>query len=516
MSTGMGWLISPLGTLVYMSAEGKRKDIATQIAAAVRAKQLSAQEVNEIYSAKASAHNPALNAMVAVAFESSQEGATAIDNTIASGLDPGSLAGVPCAVKDNLCTQSIRTTCASRILEDWVAPYNATVVDRLIEQGSVVMGKTNLDEFGMGSSTEYSIFGPTRNPYDTDRVAGGSSGGSAAAVAAGLVPIALGSDTGGSVRQPAALCGIVGVKPTYGRVSRYGLTAYASSFDQVGCLTATVKDAALVFDVLAGHDPQDSTSLQGAMEKVGPTLERGATRLRIGVIKELMGDGVAGSVLAAVESAALALSHSGALIDEVSLPSLDSGLAAYYQIASAEASSNLARYDGVRFGLRVSGESAGEMIERSRTAGFGDEVKRRIMLGTYVLSAGYYDAYYERARKVRTLVCQDFAATYAQYDVLLAPTYPTTAFKLGEKISDPAVMYAGDVCTVPSNLAGHPSMSVPFGADSSGLPIGVQILAPALREDLMFRTGLALEDAAPSLRGPNPAIFGTDPVLDAL
>jgi aspartyl-tRNA(Asn)/glutamyl-tRNA(Gln) amidotransferase subunit A len=494
-----------------MSAEGKRKDIATQIAAAIRAEQLSAQEVNEIYSARASAHNPAVNAMVTVAFESSQEGAAAIDDTIASGLDPGLLAGVPCAVKDNLCTQGIRTTCASRMLENWVPPYSATAVERLLEQGSILIGKTNLDEFGMGSSTEYSIFGPTRNPYDTSRVAGGSSGGSAAAVAAGLVPVALGSDTGGSVRQPAALCGVVGVKPTYGRVSRYGLTAYASSFDQVGCLALTVKDAALVLDAIAGHDPRDSTSLKDDRPAIGGTLHDGAAKLRVGIAKELMGEGVATQVAAAVRSAALTLSRAGAHVDEVSLPSLNSGLAAYYQIASAEASSNLARYDGVRFGLRVPGDSANEMIERSRSAGFGDEVKRRIMLGTYVLSAGYYDAYYERARKVRTLVCRDFASAYEKCDVLLAPTYPTTAFKLGEKISDPAVMYAGDVCTVPSNLAGHPAMSVPFGTDENGLPVGVQILAPALREDLMFRVALALEEAAPELPSSSPSVYDLPP-----
>ncbi len=379
-----------------------------------------------------------------------------------------------------------------------------------------MLGKTNLDEFGMGSSTEFSIFGPTRNPYNTARVAGGSSGGSAAAVAAGLVPIALGSDTGGSVRQPASLCGVVGVKPTYGRVSRYGLTAYASSFDQVGCFASSVRDAALVFDTIAGHDPRDSTSLEDRVPAIAVAFEQGVGALRVGVVEELMGEGVAGSVADAVKSAALALSSAGASVDEVSLPSLTSGLAAYYQIASAEASSNLARYDGVRFGLRVPGGSAGEMIERSRSAGFGDEVKRRIMLGTYVLSAGYYDAYYERARKVRTVVCRDFAKTYESFDVLIAPSYPTTAFELGEKTSDPATMYAGDVCTVPANLAGHPAMSVPFGADESGLPIGVQILAPALREDLMFRTAMILEHAAPDLCGPDPATYRLESILETL
>jgi aspartyl-tRNA(Asn)/glutamyl-tRNA(Gln) amidotransferase subunit A len=493
-----------------------RRNIATEIAAAVRAKQLTAGEINETFAARIFTHNPALNAIVTVMAESSRAGAAAVDEEVARGRDPGPLAGVPCAVKDNLCVRDAPTTCASRMLEHWTAPYTATAVERLLGNGSTMSGKTNLDEFGMGSSTEFSIFGPTRNPYDTTRVAGGSSGGSAAAVAAGLVPIALGSDTGGSIRQPAALCGIVGVKPTYGRVSRYGLTAYASSFDQVGCFAATVRDAVLVFDAIAGHDPCDNTSLKDGAPAVGPALDDGATMLRVGIVGELMAEGVAAPVTAAVSSAALALSQAGALVEEVSMPSLTSGLAAYYQIASAEASSNLARYDGVRFGLRAPGESAGEMIARSRSAGFGEEVKRRIMLGTYVLSAGYHDAYYEKARKVRTIVCRDFAGAYERYDVLIAPTYPTTAFELGEKISDPTAMYAGDVCTVPANLAGLPAMSVPFGADESGLPIGVQILAPPLREDLMFRAALALEQAAPELGGPSPAIYDVDSVLGTL
>jgi aspartyl-tRNA(Asn)/glutamyl-tRNA(Gln) amidotransferase subunit A len=483
-------------------------DVVLKIARAVHERRIAAREVHEVYAARALAHNPALNAIVTMMLDSSAAGAGAIDETVARGDDPGPLAGVPCAIKDNLCIAGVRTTCSSRILESWTSPYTATAVARMLDSGASVLGKTNLDEFGMGSSTEFSIFGPTCNPYDTARVAGGSSGGSAAAVAAGLVPVALGSDTGGSVRQPAALCGIVGVKPTYGRISRYGLTAYASSFDQVGCLALTVTDAALVLDTIAGHDPCDSTSLAERSPRSVAALEQGVAGLRVGVVEELMGEGVAAPVAQAVSSAAHALSSAGASVEEVSLPSLTSGLAAYYQMASAEASSNLARYDGVRFGLRVDGASAGEMIARTRSAGFGAEVKRRIMLGTYVLSAGYYDAYYERARKVRTIVCRDFAHTYESCDVLLAPSYPTTAFKLGEKLSDPAVMYAGDVCTVPANLAGHPAISVPFGADPEGLPIGVQIMAPALREDLMFRAALALERAAPELGGPDPASYG--------
>jgi aspartyl-tRNA(Asn)/glutamyl-tRNA(Gln) amidotransferase subunit A len=475
------------------------KNVAVAIAAAVRSGEISAREICDAYEARIHKYNPSLNAIVTLTLDVARAKAAAVDRQLAMGQDPGPLAGVPCAVKDNLCTRDVRTTCASRILEDWVPPYDATAVARLLAGGSALAGKTNLDEFGMGSSTEHSIFGPTRNPYDTERVAGGSSGGSAAAVAAGLVPIALGSDTGGSVRQPASLCGVVGVKPTYGRVSRYGLVAYGSSFDQVGCLARSVADAALAFDLIAGHDPCDNTSILAAGEPSNMTY---ATGLRVGLVRELLGEGVSSVVAQAVEDAAGALADTGAVVNEVSVPALNHGLSAYYQIASAEASSNLARFDGTRYGLRIPGKSAGEMTALSRSAGFGDEVKRRIMLGTYVLSAGYSDEYYERARRVRTLVRRDFALAYERCDILLAPTYPTTAFGLGEKITDPVTMYAGDVSTVSSNLAGDPAMSVPFGADERGLPIGVQIMAPALREDVMFQAALRLEEAAPKLSPP--------------
>jgi aspartyl-tRNA(Asn)/glutamyl-tRNA(Gln) amidotransferase subunit A len=361
----------------------------------------------------------------------------------------------------------------------------------------VLVGKTNLDEFAMGSSTENSAFGPTRNPHDLSRVPGGSSGGSAAAVAAGFVPLSLGSDTGGSIRQPASLCGVVGVKPTYGLVSRYGLVAFASSLDQVGPLATTVADAALLLEAIAGHDPADATSISQDVESVVDHLDDGIAGLRVGVVAELMGDGIHPDVAARVRAAADALAVAGATVEEVSVPAVSYGLSAYYLINPAEASSNLARFDGVRYGLRVDGPSTHEMMVATRTNGFGDEVKRRIMLGTYALSAGYYDAFYGQAQKTRTLICRDFAAAYQRFDVLLTPTSPTTAFELGA-IADPLTMYLNDICTIPANLAGHPGVSVPFGTGSDGLPVGVQVLAPALGEVSMLRTAAVLEAAAPA------------------
>ena len=400
---------------------------------------------------------------------------------------------MPVALKDNLCTEGVPTTCSSRILEGWIPPYTATVVERLVAAGAVPVGKTNLDEFAMGSSTENSAFGPTRNPHDVTRVPGGSSGGSAAAVAAGFAPVSLGSDTGGSIRQPAALCGVVGVKPTYGTVSRLGLVAFGSSLDQIGPFSATVADAALVLEVIGGHDPGDSTSLPGSFPSVSEHLDDGVSGLRVGIVTEMMGDGIAADVTARVRAAADALAAAGATVEEVSVPAATYGLSAYYLVAPAEASSNLARYDGVRYGVRVEAATAGEMMEATRTAGFGDEVKRRIMLGTYALSAGYYDAFYGKALKVRTLIRRDFDAAYERFDVLLSPTSPTTAFPFGDKTADPMAMYLNDVCTIPTNLAGHPAMSVPFGVGDDGLPVGVQVLAPALGEVVMFRTAAVLE-----------------------
>jgi aspartyl-tRNA(Asn)/glutamyl-tRNA(Gln) amidotransferase subunit A len=422
--------------------------------------------------------------------------ADAVDAAVARGDDPGPLAGVPVALKDNLCTRGIPTTCSSRILEGWRPPYDATAVTRLRAAGAVFVGKTNLDEFAMGSSTENSAFGPTRNPHDLSRVPGGSSGGSAAAVAAGFAALALGSDTGGSIRQPAALCGVVGVKPTYGVVSRYGLVAFASSLDQIGPFATTVRDAARCLEVIGGHDPLDSTSIRAHAPSLADVLDHGVDGLRIGLVTELMGEGIAPDVVARVEQAARAFEKAGATVEAASVPAVTLGLSAYYLIAPAEASSNLARYDGVRYGLRVEAPSAAEMNEATRTAGFGAEVKRRIMLGTYALSAGYYDAYYGKAQRVRTLIIRDFARAYERFDLLLSPTSPTTAFALGAKVSDPLTMYLNDVCTIPSNLAGQPSMSVPFGVGDDGLPVGVQLLAPLQGEPTMFRAAAVLEAAA--------------------
>ncbi len=452
--------------------------------------------------------NPELNALVTVTEHLLEQQAREVDAKIARDEPVGILAGVPCAIKDNICTRDVRTTCASGILGDWIPPYDATVVERMGLAGTVLAGKANMDEFGMGSSTEFSIFGPSRNPHDTTRVAGGSSGGSAAAVAGGLVPVALGSDTGGSVRQPAALCGVVGVKPTYGRVSRYGLTAYGSSLEQVGVLARSVNDAALVFDAIAGPDDRDATSMKEPTQSMRECCDGEIRGMRVGILRELLGEGVSGEVAQSVREAAEAFANLGAELLEATVPSLQYGLAAYYQIASAEASSNLSRYDGVRYGARTDGKSVDEMIARSRSAGFGPEVRRRIMLGTYVLSAGYYDRYYDQARRVRTIVRREFASAYESCDVLIGPTYPTTAFGLGEKLTDPLVMYAGDICTVSSNLAGDPALSLPFGVDEQRLPIGVQILAPAQREDLMFRAASALEAVAPPM--PQPRVGGID------
>ncbi len=471
---------------------------ALDIAAAVRSGERSAREVLDEHLAVVDARDGELHAFNLVLAEEARVAADAIDARVAAGEDPGPLAGVPLALKDNLCTRGIATTCSSKILDGWQPPYDATVVELLAEAGAVLVGKTNLDEFAMGSSTENSAFGPSRNPHDSTRVPGGSSGGSTVAVAAGMASIALGSDTGGSIRQPAALCGVVGMKPTYGRVSRYGLIAFASSLDQIGPITTTVADAATVFEVIAGHDPRDSTSIPERPPEITPTLRAGVAGLRIGLVTELMGaDGMADDVLARTREAAAALEAAGATVGEASIPAAVYGITAYYLVAPAEASSNLARYDGVRYGLRVDAATTADMNEASRTAGFGDEVKRRIMLGTYALSAGYYDAYYGKAQKVRTLLIRDFEKAYEEFDLLLSPTTPTTAFPLGEKTADPLTMYLNDVCTIPSNLAGHPSMSVPFGTGDDGLPVGVQVLAPSLGEATMFRAAAVLEGAAP-------------------
>jgi aspartyl-tRNA(Asn)/glutamyl-tRNA(Gln) amidotransferase subunit A len=432
------------------------------------------------------------------------EAARLVDESVAAGGDPGPLAGVPVALKDNLCTRGIETTCSSKILQGWKPPYDATVVKRLRDAGAIAVGKTNLDEFAMGSSTENSAFGPTRNPWDVERVPGGSSGGSSAAVGAGLVATALGSDTGGSIRQPASLCGVVGIKPTYGLVSRYGLIAFASSLDQIGTFAVQVGDAAAALEAIAGHDACDSTSLNEPAPSLLGGLYDGVEGLRVGLISDFLAD-VAGACSKAADDAGEALAKAGAKVEQVSIPEMLLGLPAYYIIAPAEASSNLARYDGVRYGLRVDGPDVETMNARTRAEGFGPEVRRRIMIGTYALSSGYYDAYYGQAQKARTLVIRAFEAAYERFDVLLSPTTPSAAFRLGSKTADPIEMYLSDLCTIPSNLSGHPAVSVPFALDEEGLPVGVQVLAPALGEAVMLRVAAAIEAAAPpAARGPVP------------
>ncbi|MHB8670117.1 MAG: Asp-tRNA(Asn)/Glu-tRNA(Gln) amidotransferase subunit GatA [Acidimicrobiales bacterium] len=470
---------------------------ATAIAADVRSGRLTARDVIEESLSRIEAREGEIHAFNLVLADAARAAATALDRRVAAGEDPGPLAGVPVVLKDNLCTRGIPTTCSSRILEGWKPPYDATVVSRVVAAGGIVVGKSNLDEFAMGSSTENSAFGPTRNPHDPSRVPGGSSGGSAAAVAAGFSPVALGSDTGGSIRQPAALCGVVGLKPTYGLVSRYGLVAFASSLDQIGPLATTVADATLVLEVIAGHDPRDSTSIATGPPSVVESLDEGVEGLRVGLLRELMGEGIAPDVAGAVRAVAEALSVAGAKVEDASVPAARLALSAYYVIAPAEASSNLARYDGVRYGLRVDAPDINAMYGATRAAGFGSEVKRRIMLGTYALSAGYYDAYYGQAQRARTLIIADFESAYADFDVLLAPTAPTTAFALGAKTEDPLAMYLSDVCTIPSNLAGHPAISVPWGRGADGLPVGVQFLAPALGERVLLRVAAAAEKLGP-------------------
>ncbi len=503
---------------------------ARAIASDVRSGNRRASDVLEEYLGRIEAHDGDIHAFNTVTAEQARAAAEAIDAAVSEGRDPGPLAGVPIAFKDNLCTRGVPTTCSSRMLETWSPPYDATVVQAMTAAGAVMVGKTNLDEFAMGSSTEHSAFGPTRNPYDLARVPGGSSGGSAAAVAAGFAPLALGSDTGGSIRQPAALCGIVGIKPTYGRVSRYGLVAFASSFDQIGPFAADVADAALALQVISGHDPADSTSIPTAVPDVAAASGRGVEGLRVGIVSELTGgsrtgsatrgeatrrlgnadaagealDGIDADVTERVLEAADALADAGASVGRVSVPAVTYGLTAYYLIAPAEASSNLARYDGTRYGLRVDGADVEEMNRLTRRAGFGDEVKARIMLGTFALSAGYYDAYYGKAQRVRMLTRRDFDAAYADFDVLLSPTSPCVAFRFGER-SDPMTMYRCDTCTIPSNLSGDPAMSVPFGTGADDLPVGVQVMAPALGEETMLTVAAALERAAPPLPAPQMA-----------
>jgi aspartyl-tRNA(Asn)/glutamyl-tRNA(Gln) amidotransferase subunit A len=434
-----------------------------------------------------------LNAFLQVFDERALARAREVDGRLARGT-AGLLAGMVVAVKDNIAVRGARLTCASKMLEDYISPYDATVVRALEAQDVVLIGKTNLDEFGMGSSTENSAFGPVRHPHDASRVPGGSSGGSAVAVAAGMAHAALGSDTGGSVRHPASMCGVVGLKPTYGRVSRYGLVALSSSFDQIGVCTATVSDAASVLSVIAGHDPLDATSSPEPVQNYQTSLAGGVSGVKVGVLSESGGEAIQPEVREAVERAAGQIREAGGSVREIVLPHVRYSISAYYVLMTAEASSNLSRYDGARYGYRAEGaKDLEELYVRSRTEGFGREVKRRIMLGTYVLSAGYYDAYYRKAQKVRRLIQQDFLEAFRTVDCLLLPVAPTTAFAIGEKIEDPLQMYLSDVFTVSANLAGVPAISVPAGTDHKGMPIGVQLVGRPFGEETILRTGAFLE-----------------------
>jgi aspartyl-tRNA(Asn)/glutamyl-tRNA(Gln) amidotransferase subunit A len=464
--------------------------------AALGRRELSATELTRSFLERTALVEPALNALLEVTAERALADAAAADERLARG-ESGPLLGIPVVLKDIFATRDIRTTCGSRILESFVPPYDSDAAARLARAGAVLIGKANLDEFAMGSSTENSAFGITRNPWDPARVPGGSSGGSAAAVAAGEALAALGTDTGGSIRLPASFCGLCGLKPTYGRVSRFGVIAYASSLDQVGPLAWTVRDLADVLGVIAGHDARDSTSVPHPVPDYAAALTGSVEGLRIGVPREYFTEGIAPDVERAVRAAIDRLADLGARVVEVTLPHTPYAIATYYLVATAEASSNLARYDGVKYGLRRAATDDGllDMYRHTRDAGFGTEVKRRIMLGTYALSAGYYDAYYLKALKVRTLIRRDFGRAFEGCDVIAAPTAPTTAFRLGEKVSDPLAMYLSDVFTTSVNLAGLPGLSVPCGFDSAGLPIGLQVIAPAFAEETALRVGDAYQRA---------------------
>ena len=464
-------------------------------------REISAVELTRACLDRAAAAESGLNAFITLCAREAMEQAAAADRSIAAG-NASSLTGIPLAIKDIFAVRGMRTTCASKILEHFVPPYDATVIAKLRNAGAVFLGKANMDEFAMGSSTENSAFGPTRNPHDLARVAGGSSGGSAAAVAADECLGALGTDTGGSIREPASFCGVVGLKPTYSRVSRYGVIAYASSLDQVGPFAKTVRDAAILLREIAGVDPRDSTCSARPVPDYERALDGKLEALRIGVPREFFVEGMEREVEAAVQSALKQFEGLGAQVCEISLPHTDYAIAAYYLIATAEASANLARYDGIRYGLRAAADNTLELYNRTRDQGFGAEVKRRIMLGTFALSAGYYDAYYLKAQKVRTLIRQDFAHAFEHCDIIATPVAPTTAFKLGEKTADPLQMYLSDIFTISVNLAGLPGLSVPCGYDSLGMPIGLQLIGPPFGEEMLLRAGDAYEHSAAGERRP--------------
>ncbi len=459
-------------------------------------KDISSVELTRAVLDRINAVDGRVGAFVTVTEDLALAQAVASDAKIGAG-EAGPLTGIPGVVKDNMCLAGIRTTCSSRILENFVPPYTGTAVQRLIDGGAVIVGKSNMDEFAMGSSTENSAFHTTRNPWGLEYVPGGSSGGSAAAVAAGEGLFALGSDTGGSIRQPASFCGVVGLKPTYGSVSRYGLVAFASSLDQIGPLTTDVMDCALIMNAIGGYDPADSTSIKRERPDYARRLGEGVAGLRVGVVREMMGDSMEPAVLDAVRSAARVLEDAGARIDwDASLPSTKYALAVYYILAPSEASSNLARYDGVKYGYSWDGQGTiWDGMEETRQAGFGPEVKRRIFLGTHALSAGYYDAYYRKAQQVRTLIRREFEEAFTRYDVLLTPTSPTAPFRIGEKVHDPVAMYMSDTCTIPVNIAGVPAISIPCGQTPQGLPIGLQLIGPSLGEETILRAAYAYEQA---------------------
>ncbi len=469
---------------------------ATELAAKIKKREISSTEAARAFLGRIASVDPQVKAFITVMEKEALARAKAIDDRIARGEDAGPLAGVPVAIKDNLMITGARTTCSSRILGNYSAPYNAFVIERLRDAGAVFIGKTNLDEFAMGSSTENSAMGATRNPWNTDCIPGGSSGGSAAAVAAGMAPVALGSDTGGSIRQPAACCGVVGMKPTYGRVSRYGLVAFASSLDQIGPFSRTVEDNALLLRIISGYDRQDSTCADMAVPDYSALLKKNIKGLRIGLPKEYFIEGIDPEIKDAIRKAVAALESLGAKTVEISLPHTEYAVAVYYIIAPSEASANLARYDGVRYGFRAECGNLLEEYQKTRGQGFGPEVKRRIMLGTYALSAGYYEAYYGKAQKVRTLIRRDFEKAFEQVDIIATPTAPTPAFKIGEKSADPLQMYLSDIFTISCNLAGLPGMSLPCGFTSAGLPVGLQILGRPFGEETVLRTGYHYEQSA--------------------
>lgn len=469
---------------------------ASELKKMLAAGQCSASEVTRSVFSRIDASEGEVEAYITLEKESAQAAAAESDRKYASGGEVGALEGIPVGIKDNICTDGVLTTCGSKILDNFVPPYDATVVKKLKSAGAVITGKLNMDEFAMGSSCETSHFKKTRNPHDTQRVPGGSSGGSAAAVAAGECVVALGSDTGGSIRQPASLCGVVGLKPTYGTVSRYGLVAFASSLDQIGPLARSVEDAALLYDAVKGHDPLEATSAERDYEPLFGNIESGVRGLKIGIPKEYFGEGVSAPVREKVLAAAKTLESLGAQLVDISLPSTDYALSAYYIIACAEASSNLARFDGVKYGYRAKDcKDLLDLYERSRSEGFGDEVKRRIMLGTFVLSSGYYDAYYKKAKMTQNRISDEFGAAFGECDVILTPTSPQTAFKIGEKSGDPLEMYAADICTVPVNIAGLPGLSLPCG-EIDGLPVGLQLIGRKFDERTVLSVGRAYEKAA--------------------